>query len=176
VDYQSRSAVSPNKTARDRLIDYASPRSDWAIGFVDEVWWSRFALPRVRGWQRPSASFDRTGLEKGDPDPKALACYGVLWQEGTVAEPGRDQLWLRFVTGRPVSVISLQFLQWCYERLGAPSASATGYCSGITRAFHVSKLVRTWMREHNQEVKREGKGVRVLPCLLPKQSRLPQSH
>ena len=25
--------------------------------------------------------------QKGDPDPKALACYGVLWQEGPPDDP-----------------------------------------------------------------------------------------
>jgi hypothetical protein len=49
---------------------------------------------------------------KGDPDLKALACYGVLWQEGTPEEPRREQMWLRFVTGRPVSAITTQFLDW----------------------------------------------------------------
>jgi len=23
----------------------------WAIGFLDEVWWSRFALPPAHAWQ-----------------------------------------------------------------------------------------------------------------------------
>ncbi len=55
--------------------------------------------------------------KKGDPDPKALACYGVLWQEGTPNDPVRERMWLRFVTGRPVSDISTQFLDWCCERL-----------------------------------------------------------
>jgi hypothetical protein len=62
--------------------------------------------------------------QKGDPDPKALACYGVLWQEGTPDEPQRDQMWLRFVTGRPVSEISTQFLQWCCQRLQAQGKTA----------------------------------------------------
>ncbi|WP_246046556.1 hypothetical protein [Thermosporothrix hazakensis] len=31
-------------------------------------------------------------------------------------------------------------------------------------------LVRTWIREQNQQVKQSGKGVRILPLLLPKQS------
>ena len=57
--------------------------------------------------------------KKGDPDPKALACYGVLWQEGQPDDPQRDQMWLRFVTGRPVSDITTQFLDWCCERLAA---------------------------------------------------------
>ena len=54
---------------------------------------------------------------KGDPDPKALACYGVLWQQGGPDEPDRSQAWLRFVTGRPVSAITTQFLEWCCRRL-----------------------------------------------------------
>ncbi len=37
-------------------------------------------------------------------------------------------------------------------------------------AFHVSKIVRTWIREHNAQVKAEGEGVRILPFRLPTQS------
>ena len=33
--------------------------------------------------------------------------------------------------------------------------------------WHTSKAVRTWIREHNQSVKRSGKGVRILSCFLP---------
>jgi len=36
--------------------------------------------------------------------------------------------------------------------------------------IQVRLRVRTWIREHNQLVKQEGKGVRILPCFLPKQS------
>ena len=39
--------------------------------------------------------------QKGDPDPKALACYGVLWQRGPAEAPMRDQMSLRFVKGVP---------------------------------------------------------------------------
>ena len=41
------------KTARDRLIAWASQQASWAIGFLDEVWWSRFALPPLHGWRDP---------------------------------------------------------------------------------------------------------------------------
>ena len=57
--------------------------------------------------------------KKGDPDPKAFACYGVLWQQGPAAEPLRKKMSLRFVTGRPVSAITTQFLGWCCTRLQA---------------------------------------------------------
>jgi hypothetical protein len=33
------------------LIDYASSHPGWEIGFLDEVWWSRFALPQLHCWQ-----------------------------------------------------------------------------------------------------------------------------
>ncbi|EFH80993.1 helix-turn-helix domain-containing protein [Ktedonobacter racemifer] len=121
LDHQPRSAVCTKKKARDRLIAYAQPRSDWAIGFLDEVWWSRFALPRLYAWQdseHPVRLVEQS-WQKNDPDPKALACYGVLWQKGTTEEPVREQMWLRFVTGRPVSEITIQFLDWCCQQLAA---------------------------------------------------------
>ena len=40
------------KTARDRLIAWASQQPTWVIGFEDEVWWSRFALPCMHGKTR----------------------------------------------------------------------------------------------------------------------------
>ena len=37
-------------------------------------------------------------------------------------------------------------------------------------SWHKSQTVRTWIRAHNQQVKQTGKGVRILPFLLPTQS------
>jgi len=34
-------------------------------------------------------------------------------------------------------------------------------------SWHVSQLVRTWLRPHNRQVKETGQGVRLLPCYLP---------
>jgi len=36
--------------------------------------------------------------------------------------------------------------------------------------WHKSKMVRNWLRAHNQQVKSSGKGTRLLACLLPKKS------
>ena len=47
LDYQPRSPLSGKKNARDRLMAWASTQPGWAIGFLDEVWWSRFALPSL---------------------------------------------------------------------------------------------------------------------------------
>jgi hypothetical protein len=95
------------------LIAWASQQPGWAIGFADEVWWSRFALPGMHAWQdaeQPFRLVDQS-WHKADPDPKALACSGVLWQEGTAEQPRRERMGLRFVTGRPVSAITTQFLE-----------------------------------------------------------------
>ena len=46
---------------------------------------------------------------KDDPEPKALACYGMYL-------PEMGETWLRFVDGRPVSAITTQFLSWCCEK------------------------------------------------------------
>jgi hypothetical protein len=76
LDHQSRSAVPAKKKARDRLLAWASRQDTWAIGFLDEVCWSRFALPRMHAWQdeEPPVHLVEQPWQKGDPDPKALAC------------------------------------------------------------------------------------------------------
>ena len=37
-------------------------------------------------------------------------------------------------------------------------------------AWHISKEVRQWIRDHNRDVRRTGRGVRIVPCLLPVKS------
>lgn len=106
---------------------------------------------------------------KSDPDPKAQACYGVLWQKGSPDDPDRSETWLRFVTGRPISDLSTQFLDWCCERLEA-LGKRNWLLIWDNASWHISKIVRTWIREHNMQVKQSGKGVRILPFLLPTKS------
>ena len=153
------------------MIAWASHQPAWAIGFLDEVWWSRFALPRMYAWQdeeQPVRLVEQP-WQKDDPDPKAFACYGVLWQQGSACEPIRKQMSLRFVTGRPLSAITTQFLEWCCTRLQAQGKTAW-LLIWDNASWHISKQVRTWIREHNQQVKQDGKGVRILPCFLPTKS------
>jgi transposase len=166
--------VPGKKTARDRLLIWASHEKQaaiWAIGFLDEVWWSRFALPREHGWQTEESPlrFVEQSWQKADPDAKALACYGVLWQRGRAEQPLRDQMTLRFIDGRPVSEITTQFLMECCKELEAAGKTAW-LLIWDNASWHTSKLVRTWIRKHNQQVKSEGRGVRILPLFLPKQS------
>src|SRR5712691_9035985 len=67
------------KNRRDSLIHLVLAHPSWALGFLDEVWWSRLAQPDQHRWVEED---DRTRLQelecaKEDTDSKALACYGV---------------------------------------------------------------------------------------------------
>jgi hypothetical protein len=171
LDYQSRPAIPGKKNARDRLITWASQQPSWAIGFLDEVWWSRFALPTLKAWQSkddPVRLVEQV-WQKKDPDPKAIACYGVLWQQGPAADPLRRQMSLRFVDGRPVSAITTQFLEWICTKLHE-QGKRNWLLIWDNASWHYSKSVRNWIREQNQRVKQESKGVRILPFFLPTKS------
>ena len=104
-----------------------------------------------------------------DPDPKALACYGLLarWVEPDGAR--RERMWPRFVDGRPVSAVTTQFLGWCCERVAAAGKRAL-LLVWDNAAWHISREVRAWVRAHNRRVKRDGRGVRLLVCQLPVKS------
>jgi transposase len=97
-----------------------------------------------------------------DPDPKALACYG-LWL------PGPQRMLLRFAAGRPVSGITCTFLAWAAERLAAEGIRVLALVWD-NAGWHVSREVRTWIRNHNRQVKAAGSGCRLLVCRLPSKS------
>jgi hypothetical protein len=105
-------------------------------------------------------------LPKEDPEPKALACYGVLLRATPATS---EQLWLRFATGQPVSALTLQFLAWCCDRLTALGKRAL-LLVWDNASWHTSQLVRTWLRAHNRRVKQTGRGVRIIACRLPSKS------
>jgi hypothetical protein len=37
-------------------------------------------------------------------------------------------------------------------------------------SWHTSREVRRWLGKHNRRAKQSGEGVRIVSCLLPKQS------
>src|SRR3954447_3046770 len=91
------------KARRDRLIRLAQQHPDWLLGFEDEVWWSRLAHPAVYAWQEedhPLRLLEQT-VARDDPDPKAVACYGLLVRWWHTAQHRSEDLWLRCVEGRP---------------------------------------------------------------------------
>ncbi len=144
---------------------------DWALGFADEVWWSRVARPRMASWARedtPLRLVEQT-VARADPDPKALACYGVLVQQWNDVGRRDDEMLLRFVDGRPVSAITTQFLAWCSDRLAAEGKTAL-LLVWDNASWHIGKVVRAWIGAHNRAVKADRGGVRIVPCLLPTKS------
>jgi DDE superfamily endonuclease len=140
----------------------------WALGFGDEVWWSRLTQPDQHAWAEVEAKhkLHELPLPPADSDPKALACYGLL------VRPGRaqaDQIWLRFVAGRPVSAVTIEFLAWCSTQLAAQGFTAL-LLIWDNASWHRSHAVRHWIRQHNQQIKHGALGVRLIVCSLPSKS------
>ncbi|CAA9465232.1 MAG: hypothetical protein AVDCRST_MAG58-3379 [uncultured Rubrobacteraceae bacterium] len=138
---------------------------EWAVGFQDECWWSRVALPTLSSFseeKKPDRMIQRS-VAKDDPEPKAISCYGLY-----LPRPLGD-MWLRFVDGRPVSSITTQFLSWCCEELEG-LGKKTLLLIWDNASWHISKEVKRWLGKHHREVKESGEGVRIVSCLLPKQS------
>jgi hypothetical protein len=163
VDHQSRPGVRAKKKARDRLIRLAASHPGWVLGYQDETWWSRLALPAMHAWadEGHPLRLVEQAVPKTDPDPKALSCYGLLR-----ADTGR--MMLRFVTGRPVSQVTEDYLAWVCERLHAEGKEAL-LLVWDNAAWHVSKRVRAWIKSHNKEARAAG-GVRIVACFLPVKS------
>src|SRR5215211_3463135 len=85
--------------------EFGYESSLWTLGFEDECWWSRVALPAMSAWAEdgsPKRLFQQS-VADDDPDPKAISCYGLYL-------PKIGDTWVRFVDGRPVSSITTQFL------------------------------------------------------------------
>jgi hypothetical protein len=148
------------------LIGWALTHPSWALGFGDEVWLSRTAQPALRAWgdaDHPPHQLAQA-VPDDDPDPKALACYGLLLRAA-----GADRMLLRFVDGRPLSAVTTAFLGWCCDRLAADGKTALLLVWDNAK-WHASKEVRGWVRAHNADVKAAGAGVRIVLCPLPSKS------
>lgn len=74
---------------------------------------------------------------------------------------------LRFVSGRPVSQVTTDFLEWWGEQIQAQGKRAL-LLIWDNASWHVSKQVKTWLREHHQTVLQEARtakpGGRIIPC------------
>ena len=129
--------------------------------------WSRLAQPALPAWSEPEEPLrlvEQT-VAPDDPAPKAMACYGLLVRQA--AKP--EEVWLRFVTGRPVSAITTQFLDWGCGKLKERHVSVF-LLVWENASWHLSRAVRSGIRAHHRQVKQERKGVRILPCFLPTKS------
>lgn len=101
---------------------------------------------------------------KADTDPKAICCYGALLPQDGQA----DQMLLRFVTGRPVSSVTCDYLDWLARKMAAQGKTAL-VLIWDNASWHKSGIVRMWLKAHNRAVKQQG-GCRLLVCFLPSKS------
>ena len=132
-------------------------------GYQDETWWSRLKQPARHAWTAAEPlRLLQAEADKADPDPKALACYGLLRGD-------TGQMLLRFVQGRPISQVTEDFLAWVCARLSREGKRAL-LLIWDNASWHVSKRVRAWIRAHNRKAKRGG-GVRIVACNLTVKSR-----
>ncbi len=115
--------------------------------------------PALHTWTDEPLRLIEQSVASDDPDPKALACYGLLL-------PQTDELWLRFCDDRPISAITTQFLADCCTRLAVRGTTAL-LLIWDNASWHISKAVKGWIRAHNRQVKQEGRGVRLIACQLP---------
>jgi hypothetical protein len=129
------------------------------------------AQPNLHAWAAAEQPLRLVELEraKDDPDRKALACYGLLVRWSTAETKTQEQMWLRFVAGRPVSAITTQFLDWGCTKVAALDKRVLALVWD-NASWHISQAVRSWIREHNRQVKASGQGVRILVCPLPVKS------
>ena len=116
----------------------------------------------------PLRLIERT-VPDADPTPKALACYGTVFRQHEHPLSQHDEMWLRFVQDRPVSDITIQYLEWVCERVQQRGKTAL-VLIWDNASWHTSKVVRAWIHDHNRRVKHDRKGVRLVVCFLPSKS------
>jgi transposase len=147
------------KARRDNVLRLSAEHPEWAIGFEDEVWWSRIAQPKVRSWtDGPPLKVQVLKSEEGDPDPDAIACYGFYRYD-------TRKINVRFVEGRPVGDITIQFLEWLCEGV-AKEGKKVLVVIWDNPSWHAAEAVAGWVDEQNRCAER-GEGVRVDICELP---------
>ena len=59
-------------------MEVAQDNPEWAVGFCDECWWSRLALPTLSSFseQGKPMRLVQQSIAKDDPDPKGNCCIG----------------------------------------------------------------------------------------------------
>jgi transposase len=147
------------KARRDQLIHLSAQHPEWVLGFEDEVWWSRVAQPSLHAWTAgPPLKVQLLKSDANDPDPDAVACYGFLRHDA-------HQVLLRFVDGRPLGEVTIQFLEWLCGCV-AQEGKRVLVVIWDDASWHTCAEVAHWVEEQNQRAGR-GEGVRVVICELP---------
>jgi len=138
------------------------------------VWWSRLARPALHAWQdddHPRRLVAQT-VARDDPAPQARACSGLLvrwWDDPRDPTRRSEELWLRFVAGRPVSAVSAvtsAFPRWCAAQAARRGTRAV-LLGWDNASGHDAQSVRCGVRQHNRPVTQAGHGVRLIVSYLP---------
>ncbi|HEY7031333.1 MAG TPA: helix-turn-helix domain-containing protein [Thermomicrobiales bacterium] len=162
-------AYQRKKRLRDRLIRLTRTHPTWALGFADEVWWSRVAQPAVRAWTATGQPLRLVEQAVAKGEPKAVACYGLLvrwWDDPAPDDDPSEALWLRFVDGRPISGVTTRYLAWSCAKLAAAGRTAL-LLVWDNASWHVSREVEQWIAAHNAAAKAGAATVRIVACPLP---------
>jgi len=73
------------------------------------------------------------------------------------------------VDGHPVGKLTTAFLSWNCRKLEDLGKKAL-LLVWDNASWHISRQVKGWITEHNCQVRRDGKGVRIRVCPLPTKS------
>jgi hypothetical protein len=135
------------------------------LGFQDETWWSRVTPAQGSAWAEEQRPLHVVGQSVPKGEKKALSCYGLLAR--CPADPAwSEQMWVRLVAERPVSALTIRFLEWSCAHLEAAGKRAL-LMVWDNAGWHISREVKHWIRAHNWSVRQRGKGVRIIACYLP---------
>ena len=127
------------------------------------------ARPALHAWTedgQPLRLIEQS-VAKDDPDPKALACYGLLIEYIQESGQRKEEVWLRFVDGRPVSGVTTAFLEWSCDKLERIGKKALAF--GIGQCVLACEQGSANVDKRAQpegEAGREGR-VRIIVCFLP---------
>jgi transposase len=147
------------KARRDRLIRLATKHPEWVLGFEDETWWSRLAQPSRHTWvDGPPMKVQVPKRDTRDVDQEAICCYGMLRND-------TRKVMLRFVEGRPLGEVTIQFLDWLCWSIGREGKEKL-IVVWDEASWHTSDTTLDWVRQHNRLAKRESMP-KLTICDLP---------
>jgi transposase len=147
-----------HKSQRNRLLTLTQEDAEGAAVWLDQSWFSRWPY-RFRAWasrqKRPHVP------QRWNEAVQTTALYAALEDES-------QEAFLRWSEGQPNTANTLRFLQ---ELLAHHTAQGQRFIVLFwDRApWHTSRETRRWIRQYNQQAKKEGL-TRLLVCYLPTRS------
>lgn len=126
----------------------------------DECWFSRFAAPKVYQWTDGN-DIRMTSYDTRERVNPAVSCYGVRCSIS-------KQVVLGFFEGQPLSEMTWNFVQGLLARARQMEKKLL-VLIWDNAGWHLSKRLKLWIHQHNQQAKATG-DVRLLTHLLPRKS------